>query len=57
MNSVPELLAGFTLYCLLFPILLNQGGQGATHAFNVITLLNETMLIISQTALEKLFVT
>jgi hypothetical protein len=56
-NSVPELLAGFTLYCLLFPILLNQGGQGATHAFNVITLLNETMLIISQTALEKLFVT
>jgi hypothetical protein len=32
-------------------------GLAAMNAFNVITFLNETALIISQTALEKLFCT
>jgi hypothetical protein len=40
-----------------FPIFLNQYGLTATCAFNVITLLNEAVLIISRATSDKLLPT
>jgi hypothetical protein len=41
-------------FYLLFPVCRNQDGLAPVYTFNAITLFNETVLIISQTTMEKL---